>query len=71
MQRTPEEEIEAVIAAADDDDSAPTPESSLGILKYRAANDNARRAWLRWVWLILALSVPLSLAVALLRRTFD
>jgi hypothetical protein len=73
MHRTQEEEIEALIASAsaEDRESLAAPEPPLGILKYRAANDNAPCAWLRWLWLILAFSVPVSLAVALLRLAFD
>jgi hypothetical protein len=59
----------AIIAAApaEDSDEDPAPDPPFSILKYRAANDNTECAWLRWMWLVLAFSVPVSLAVALLR----
>jgi hypothetical protein len=31
-------------------------------MRSGAANDNSERTWLRWLWLALALLVPLSLA---------
>jgi hypothetical protein len=63
------EEIVAAIAADRDLDDKPVEPNALGVLKYRAANDNSERTWLRWLWLALAFLVPLSLA-ALLRLAF-
>jgi hypothetical protein len=42
----------------------------LELLKYRVANDNEEHAWLKWLWLALMLSVPVSFLVALMRMAF-
>lgn len=63
-------EIEAVVAAlstsVEPDERATCQDmTTFQLLKYQVANDNAPRAWLNWVGLALTLSVPISLAVAL------
>ena len=45
----------------------PDPEPKITLLKYQAANDNPERAWLRWLWLALIFSVPISFAIAIVR----
>ena len=40
------------------------------LLKYKAANDNEEHPWLKWVWLALVFSLPVSFVVAVVRMAF-
>ncbi len=60
-------DIVATVAADQDHEADPAELNGLGLLKYRAANDNSERAWTRWLWLGLALSVPIAFVVGLIR----
>jgi hypothetical protein len=65
-------QIEELVVALSMDTSKrgqlpPAPDSKITLLKYQAANDNTERAWLRWLWLALIFSVPISFAIAIVR----